>query len=218
MPYSRLLGMVFLCGIFGCTEKPPAAVSAPLTELSKPTQSVPDPGSLRSDELIPLNQPITHYTPAPSKAGASTAREVDWLELMSSDDRKRLEQDDFGASHDGAEGAFAQGMKGRQAQGFAAVHTFDHQRIKVAGYFVPLEETDAGELAELLFVPYYGACIHVPPPPANQIIYAKLAKPISELSMFDAYWLEGTLVVKPHNNELAETVYSMDDASLTIWE
>ena len=220
MSYLRMLGLISLWGLFGCTDKPAVAENAPND--SEQTQLVPDPGNLRADELIPLNKPVTHYTPAPLKAGASTAREVDWLELMSSSDRKRLESGEL-VSHDGAEGAFAQGMKGRQAQGFAAVHTFDRQRIKVAGYFVPLEETDAGELSELLFVPYYGACIHVPPPPANQIIYAKLAKPISETSMsetsmFDAYWLEGTLVAKAHNNDLAETAYSMDDASLTIWE
>lgn len=79
-------------------------------------------------------------------------------------------------------------------------------------------ETDSGEVDELLFVPYYGACIHVPPPPANQIIYAKLQKPISETSMFEDYWLEGTLVAKSHNNAIAKTSYSMQDAVLTLWQ
>ena len=215
MHYLRLLALVFLCALSGCTEKPAVATGAP--NESEQTQA-PNPGTLHADELIPLNKPITHYTPPPAKAGAHPSREVDWLELMSSSDRKRLESGELEVSHDSPEGVFAQGMKGRQAQGFAAVHTFDNQRIKVAGYFVPLEETDAGDLVEILFVPYYGACIHVPPPPANQIIYAKLAKPVSDTNMFDAYWLEGTLVAKPHNNDLAETAYSMEDASLTIWE
>lgn len=205
---------MLLCGLSGCTETASGASS----QLSEQTKPVPDPGTLRSDELIPLNQPIISYTPAPAKPGASNARELDWLELMSSEDRKRLEQEDLSVAHDGAESAFGQDMKSRQAPGFAAVRTFDQQRVKIAGYFVPLEETDAGELVEILFVPYYGACIHVPPPPANQIIYAKLQKPMSETSMFDAYWLEGTLVAKPHKNELAEVGYSMNDASLTLWQ
>ncbi len=208
------MGLMFLCGLSGCTETPSDASS----QLSEQTKPVPDPGTLRSDELIALNQPIISYTPAPVKPGASNAREVDWLELMSSTDRKRLEQEDLSVAHVGPESAFGQDMKSRQAAGFKAVDTFDRQRIKIAGYFVPLEETDVGELEELLFVPYYGACIHVPPPPANQIIYAKLRKPLSETSMFDAYWLEGTLVAQTHNNELAEVAYSMSDASLTLWE
>ncbi len=215
MRYLHLIGLLFLCGFNGCTKTPSAASS----QLSEQTKPVPDPGTLRSDELIlPLNQPIISYTPAPAKPGASDARELDWLELMSSEDRKRLEQEDLSVAHDGAESAFGQDMKSRQAPGFAAVRTFDQQRIKIAGYFVPLEETDAGELVEILFVPYYGACIHVPPPPANQIIYAKLRKPLSETSMFDAYWLEGTLVAQSHKNELAEVGYSMSDAFLTLWE
>ena len=215
MRYLRLLGSVVLCSFFGCTDKAPVLDSAPAPSKATPA---PDPGTLRADELIPLNQPITHYTPAPAKAGALQAREIEWLDLMSSADRKRLEQEAGLVNHDGAEGSFAQGMKSRQASGFSAVHTYDHQRIKVAGYFVPLEETDAGELLEILFVPYYGACIHVPPPPANQIIYAKLQAPSTETSMFEAYWLEGTLVAEPHNNDIADTVYSMQDATLTIWE
>ncbi len=210
MPHLRWLALMFLCGVFGCTERSPALVNLP--EPPAPA------GSLRADELMPLNQPITHHTPAPAKAGALQAREIDWLDLMSNADRKLLEQGNLSVAHDSAEGAFAQGIKGRQAPGFSAVHTFDHQRVKLAGYFVPLEETAAGELQELLFVPYYGACIHVPPPPANQIIFAKLQKPIAETSMFDAYWLEGTLVANTHNNDLAETAYTMKDASLTLWE
>ena len=214
MRYFRLISLLFLCGLSGCTENSSGAIS----QLSEQTKPVPEPGTLRSDELIPLNQPIISYTPAPAKPGARYAREVDWLELMSSTDRKRLEQEDLSVAHVGPESAFGQGMKSRQAAGFASVRTFDQQRIKIAGYFVPLEETDVGELDELLFVPYYGACIHVPPPPANQIIYAKLQKPMSETSMFDAYWLEGTLLAQPHDNELAEVGYTMSDASLTLWQ
>lgn len=210
----RLVGLVFLCGLCGCTEKPSASAGAASEEAGSKAES----GGLRADELIPLNQPITSYTPAPKKAGASHARELDWLDLMSSADRKRLEEGDLPVSHDSPEAGFGQSMKSRQGAGFVAVRTFDQQRIKIAGYFVPLEETDVGELDELLFVPYYGACIHVPPPPANQIIYAKLQKPMPETSMFDAYWLEGTLVAEPHNNDIAETGYSMRDAVLTLWE
>ncbi|MEO8924216.1 MAG: DUF3299 domain-containing protein [Caldimonas sp.] len=45
--------------------------------------------------------------------------------------------------------------------------------VKLPGYVVPLEEVRGG-LKEFLLVPYFGACIHTPPPPANQ---ASLGKP-----------------------------------------
>jgi hypothetical protein len=38
-------------------------------------------------------------------------------------------------------------------------------------------------VTEFLFAPYFGACIHVPPPPPNQLLYVQMAKgiPITEL-------------------------------------
>ena len=47
--------------------------------------------------------------------------------------------------------------------------------IKIAGYITPIA-FDGENITEFLFVPYRGACIHVPPPPANQIIYVKREK------------------------------------------
>lgn len=109
-------------------------------------------------------------------------------------------------------------MKMRQAPGFKAITRFDKQLIKVAGYFVPLEQNDIGQVTELLFVPYYGACIHVPPPPANQIIYASINQRSAELSMFDPYWLEGTLLAQAHESDLAHAAYRMENAVLIPWE
>ena len=54
--------------------------------------------------------------------------------------------------------------------------SLDGNRIKLPGYIVPLDEVKAG-LKEFLLVPYFGACIHTPPPPANQIVWVVPAKP-----------------------------------------
>ncbi|WP_246480489.1 DUF3299 domain-containing protein [Motiliproteus sediminis] len=53
----------------------------------------------------------------------------------------------------------------------------NQQRIEMRGFFLPLEFT--GQLvSEFLLVPYIGACIHEPPPPPNQIVYARLTSPV----------------------------------------
>jgi hypothetical protein len=41
---------------------------------------------------------------------------------------------------------------------------------RVPGYMIPLED-NLEEVTEFLLVPYPGACIHVPPPPPNQIVH-----------------------------------------------
>lgn len=45
------------------------------------------------------------------------------------------------------------------------------QRVKIAGFVVPLD-INKKKVKEFLLVPYFGACIHVPPPPSNQVVYA----------------------------------------------
>jgi len=56
---------------------------------------------------------------------------------------------------------------------------------------------------EPLLVPSYGACIHLPPSPANQIVLVMLAQP-SELGALDAACrLTGRLQVAPRKTGLA---------------
>lgn len=69
---------------------------------------------------------------------------------------------------------------------------FDGKAIKLPGFVVPLEETKQG-LKEFLLVPYFGACIHTPPPPSNQIIHVTLQKPLKGMRSMDAVWVNGTL-------------------------
>jgi hypothetical protein len=68
----------------------------------------------------------------------------------------------------------------------------DGQKVKIPGFVVPIEQTAHG-VSEFLLVPYFGACIHVPPPPANQIIHVISAKPIKGLRVMDVVWVTGEL-------------------------
>ncbi|MCK9387140.1 MAG: DUF3299 domain-containing protein [Sulfuritalea sp.] len=65
-------------------------------------------------------------------------------------------------------------------------------RVRLAGFAIPLEVKD-NKATEFLLVPYFGACIHSPPPPANQIIHAISAKPLKGMRIMDAVWVSGTL-------------------------
>jgi len=66
------------------------------------------------------------------------------------------------------------------------------RKVKIPGFVVPLEE-EGRAVTEFLLVPYFGACIHVPPPPANQIVHVISAKPIKDLRVMDAVWVTGQL-------------------------
>lgn len=101
---------------------------------------------------------------------------------------------------------------------FNPVKELDGQYVKLPGYIVPLESDAGGLLDEFLLVPYYGACIHVPPPPPNQIVYVKLAKPFNLKSMADPYWVTGRMSTKPWTGDMADTDYVMTGDKVEVFE
>jgi hypothetical protein len=74
----------------------------------------------------------------------------------------------------------------------AVVTELDGKRVRIGGYVVPLD-FEAATIKEFLLVPFVGACIHVPPPPPNQIIYVKTAKGFDVAGSFDPVYVTGTL-------------------------
>ena len=90
----------------------------------------------------------------------------------------------------------------------AVVPELDGQQVSIGGYVVPLD-FDATTVREFLLVPFVGACIHVPPPPANQIIYVKSAKGVEIKGQFDPVYVTGTLSTEGQFTGLAETGYSI---------
>jgi hypothetical protein len=80
--------------------------------------------------------------------------------------------------------------------------------IRIPGFMVPLEYGQE-TLTEFLLVPYFGACIHVPPPPANQVIHVLPGTPARMQTYMDAVWVEGVI-------ELTSSKTGMGNASYRI--
>ena len=59
-------------------------------------------------------------------------------------------------------------------------------------------------------MPFVGACIHVPPPPANQIVYVKSEKGFEVAGQFDPVWVTGTLKTETAFTGLADAGYTID--------
>lgn len=98
------------------------------------------------------------------------------------------------------------------------VKTLEGRKIRLGGFAVPLDG-DGKITTEFLLVPYYGACIHVPPPPANQAILITLDKPQSIIKQpFDAIWVEGVIHIEKFSNDLADAGYAIKNAVITPYE
>ena len=88
------------------------------------------------------------------------------------------------------------------------VHELDGQKIRLPGFVVPLDFEDT-EISEFLLVPYFGACIHVPPPPSNQIVYVKTVAGYPLQELFDPVWVTGELRAEAHLNEVGDAGYTL---------
>ena len=92
-------------------------------------------------------------------------------------------------------------------QAAPVVKELDGKMVRLPGYVVPLE-SDGQRTSEFLLVPYVGACIHVPPPPANQTIYVIAEGAGAQVKqLFDAVWVTGKLEVRRARSELADAGY-----------
>ncbi|MDR1079483.1 MAG: DUF3299 domain-containing protein [Deltaproteobacteria bacterium] len=80
--------------------------------------------------------------------------------------------------------------------------------IKIPGFVVPLD-MDGAELTEFFLVPYFGACIHVPPPPPNQIVFVKSEKPVAGVAVMDVIWVYGTIRAERFTTELGDAGYTL---------
>lgn len=97
----------------------------------------------------------------------------------------------------------------------SVIKALDGLHVRIPGYLVPITLDERQQANEFLLVPYLGACIHVPPPPPNQIVYIKSKMSISYEDTINPYWVSGVLHVTSINNELAEAGYLLDGASLS---
>ncbi len=110
-----------------------------------------------------------------------------------------------------AEGQFMS-MKRRQPGASAppaVVPELNGKHVQIGGYVVPLD-FEATTIKEFLLVPFVGACIHVPPPPANQIIYVKSAEGFEVTGAFDPVKVTGILKTETAFTGLADAGYSIE--------
>ncbi|MDR1051432.1 MAG: DUF3299 domain-containing protein [Deltaproteobacteria bacterium] len=84
----------------------------------------------------------------------------------------------------------------------------DGAKMKIPGFVVPLD-FDQDEVAEFFLVPFFGACIHVPPPPPNQIVMVRLKKPLRGLGAMEVVWVFGRLSVEHVSTDMGSAGYSL---------
>jgi hypothetical protein len=154
--------------------------------------------------------------------GASAAapsrglQELEWRMLLPEKERDGFSAAPPAATHDylGESSSIA----ALQSGSYEINPDLDGALVKVPGFVVPLSSNAAGEVNEFFLVPYFGACIHVPPPPPNQIIYVKMREGAQLRSIQDAQWVTGRLHAEVKSSSLGAAAYTLDGESMQPYE
>lgn len=88
------------------------------------------------------------------------------------------------------------------------VTELDGTAVKLPGFIIPLEYSGDG-VTGFILAPYFGACIHVPPPPPNQLVYVRTDDPYPNDQLFDAVWVYGKISISTVFTDVGETGYDM---------
>ncbi|MFG0888621.1 DUF3299 domain-containing protein [Vibrio sp. CJQ_6] len=136
---------------------------------------------------------------------------LDWIDLIPENERNLFD-------HQGMLMPDHSGDAPAQQQKIGNVRPeLNGSTVKIPGFVIPLEG-DENTVTEFLLVPYFGACIHVPPPPPNQIIYVKFPKGAPVQELWDVVYVIGTLKTQSVSLDLAETGYVIEGQEIAEYD
>ena len=171
--------------------------------------------------LAQTTTPLSHPLPSPSgpkpvvKAASApnpAYREITWDDLVPKDwdPTKGFKDLNMGMMSDSDPRAIAALKRMRETWDNAPTNNaMDDTLVRIPGYIVPLEDGKTG-MKEFLLVPYFGACIHTPPPPSNQIIYVKPQPAPKGFHSMDTVWVSGKLKTLRSDTMMGASSYRMD--------
>ena len=174
---------------------------------------------------------IVSSAPAVS-ADAQSYEDIDWTELMPAEDLSALLNrpaflDDIadGSAQDSLDNFQQRQLEDEQAQQYQAalsstrvIQGFDGKAIRIPGFIVPLAQNEDKEVTRFFIVPYFGACLHMPPPPPNQILYVESEQGITLENLFDPYWFEGVVSIEQKVDAMGTSAYSLSLDNYALYE
>ncbi len=168
--------------------------------------------------------PATANTAAPTTATTATtsaSKEIEWAELVpkSWDVAKLFRELKLDEIRGDADPRAIEAMaKMRKAFDEAPIEpSMNGRSIKIMGFLVPLDMTPQA-IGEFLLVPFFGACIHTPPPPANQIIHVKPGEPMKGMRAMETVWVEGRLETTASSTSMGQAGYLLKNPTVSIYK
>ena len=95
--------------------------------------------------------------------------------------------------------------------------SLDGSYIKMPGFIIPFDIGVKG-VTEFMLVPYTGACIHMPPPPANQLVMVNAKTPWRSDDLWNPVWVIGMMRMQLQTTDLGQTGYAIVADQMEVYE
>ena len=158
---------------------------------------------------------------AESGAGSDGIADLEWQDLVPPDWQPSKPFADADVAHLADDDPRARALMGQlriELAGAPTVPALDGRLVRLSGFVLPLT-AGTKEIKDFLLVPYFGACVHQPPPPANQTVHVNTATGAAYRGeMFDTVWVEGRLRIEHYSNALGDAAYAIDDARVRVYD
>lgn len=227
VPLLTCTALIAAAGASAATNSPPNTGAAPAANKPAPAASAP-----AGSKTVPGSKPGTKTVAPKTKPGTAAAAkgapvkakpkqkpgevmDLDWGDLLPENERSKYSASAPPPQH----GPLGEG-------GPPAVQkqttTFNEELadlvVRLPGFVVPVGEPSNGLITEFFLVPYIGACIHVPPPPPNQMLYVTSATGIAADAIHEAYWVTGKIRVESRTTALGTAAYALSASKVDRYE
>ena len=182
------------------------------------------PSGVPGGEQTPAEKPLPTIRSASEPEQDSKFREITWDDLMPAEFQPAAilmkYQDQLAELEDDDPKAVELYGKIQAEMDNAPINDqLNGQFIRLPGFIAPLENKD-GKVSEFLLVPYFGACIHVPPPPINQTVLVKTTadSALNADQVFDPVWVSGQLSTEGLSTDIGEAGYRIENAHVEMYD
>ena len=166
-----------------------------------------------------LGQPKSGPPSAAAEASSTAFKSIDWTALAPKDwdPMKALKDLNIGQIRSDADPRAIAAMAAvRKAWDEAPIEpSLNGSNIRIEGFVVPLDMTSEA-IGEFLLVPFFGACIHTPPPPANQIIHILPKEPQKGLRAMETVVIEGKMETVTATTSMGSAGYRINNPKISI--
>lgn len=212
-----IIALITMTSLYGCddTESPQQGTDNPQTE----DKSLVDASSHSNESDTEPNTTASH-----EKLPKESFKTIEWIDLMPKDDLEALLNPpeyladiEDGSAEDQISSQirseYSETSDDRYQQALVStdvVAEMDGKAITLPGFIVPIEFSDDQTVTQFFLVPFFGACIHVPPPPPNQVIFVDYPEGIKLEALYDPFWLSGILQTSVFENSIAKSTYTLN--------